>query len=234
MTNSPVPPDRPHIYAFSTKRLVLLSSMVVLLIALGLMLGIRIEREQQARAIVSNVAPAARKISAAPSGLDKKPGKSESPAVASKKAEPAATKPATAKTDSKTAKTAAAKSKRASKPIAAPTAIKKASPKKVKPAPKQVAPSKPAVAKPAAPAPRRGHYAVQVGSSQDKSKAALQIETLKKNEFAAYLETANLGDKGTYYRVMIGPFQTKARAKEAQSSLARDSRFTNSLIRYIP
>ncbi len=215
MTNSPVPPDRPHIYAFSTKRLVLLSSMLMFLIALGLMLGIRIEKSQQTQTAGLSGAPAPKAAVARPgSEAEKENREAASPAVEPTKAKPVP------------------------KPAAVKAAPRKVAPRIVKPTPTPVAPTpvKTVAAKPAKtePAPRRGRYAVQVESSQDKSRAALQVETLKKNGFPAFLEQADLGDKGRYYRVMVGPYQTKTQAKEAQSALARDSRFTNSLIRYIP
>jgi cell division septation protein DedD len=218
MTNSPVPPDRPHIYAFSVKRLVLLASLVVLVIALGLMLGIRIEKYQQTQTAGLRAAPAP-KAAVTKAGSETK---EKSRDAAPPKVEPTKTKAAS----------------KAPAPVKASS--KKAVPKTAKPAPKPVAPApvKAVTAKPAAPktevAPRRARYTVQVESSQDRGKATIQVETLKNNGFSAFLEQADLGDKGRYYRVMVGPYQTKAQAKEAQSALARDSRFTDSLIRYIP
>jgi cell division septation protein DedD len=225
VTNDIVPSDRPHVYAFSTKRLVLMASIVLLLIALSLMLGIRIERYQQTQ----TVAPA-------------------TPAVmygSGAKQEPAALKagvtetPAPAKPDAKSAVSTSVKSQ----PIAPKKAVAPKLAEQAKPAPKpkkKAAAPKPAPEKEAktpAPAPKvapKKHFAVQVQSSQDKAKAALQVDTLKKKGFDAYLEDVQLEGKGTFYRVMVGPFATKAQANEAKTALARDSRFTDSLIRYIP
>ena len=52
MMNKPGQPDKARVYAFGNKRLVLLACMVLLLIALSMMLGIRIERHQQSAALI--------------------------------------------------------------------------------------------------------------------------------------------------------------------------------------
>ena len=209
MTNNPVAPDRPHVYAFSTKRLVLLASIVALLIALGLALGIRIERYQQPQTAGLSRTPDAPEAVSPPAGSAiKKAGD-----AATRKSQP----PASEASGAKPVKP---------KPAPKPRAVEP------KPAKAVTPPTQPKTkAKPAAP---RGHYAVQVESSQDKGKASLQVETLIRNGFSAYIEQVDLEGKGRFYRVMVGPFQTKTKAKEAQGALARDSRFTNSLIRYIP
>lgn len=213
MTNNPVPPDRPHVYAFSTKRLVLLACIVALLIALGLALGIRIERYQQSQtAGLSRPLDAPEAVSPPAGSAIKKAGdaaarKSQPPASEASGVEPVKPKPAPK-----------------------PRAVE---PKPAKTVTPPAQPTKPVAAK-AEPAAPRGHYAVQVESSQDKSKASLQVETLIRNRFSAYIEQVDLEGKGRFYRVMVGPFQTKTQAKEARDALARDSRFTDSLVRYIP
>jgi cell division septation protein DedD len=80
----------------------------------------------------------------------------------------------------------------------------------------------------------RGHYAVQVEASQDKSRAGLQVDLLKKNGYDAYLEPIDLGAKGRFFRVMVGPYGTEAEAKKVRTDLVRDSRFSESYIRYLP
>lgn len=220
MTNNPVPPDRPHVYAFSTKRLVLLACIVALLIALGLALGIRIERYQQSQTAGLSRPPDAPEAVSPPAGSAiKKAGdaaarKSRPPASEASGVEPVKPKPAP-------------------KPRAVEPKPRAVEPKPAKTVTPPAQPTKPVAAK-AEPAAPRGHYAVQVESSQDKSKASLQVETLIRNRFSAYIEQVDLEGKGRFYRVMVGPFQTKTQAKEARDALARDSRFTDSLVRYIP
>jgi septal ring-binding cell division protein DamX len=109
-----------------------------------------------------------------------------------------------------------------------------------KPEPKAAAPApKPAPEKPAPPPAKKEeaptfHYAVQVSSSQDKSMAASYTEVLKGKGFASYVEEVDLGDRGRFFRVMVGPFKTEAEAKKARGQLVADSRFVDSYIRYLP
>ena len=214
MTNDAVPSERPHVYAFSTKRLVLMASIVLLLIALSLMLGIRIERYQHAQAVEPGTRPVT--YDASPKQLTPASAKPDAKAAVST---PAKSPPAPSK------QTVKPKPMEQPKP-AAETIKKKAAPK---PAPK-------VEARTPAPTPKvepKKHFAVQLQSSQDKVKAALQVDTLKKKGFDAYLEDVQIEGKGTFHRVMVGPFATKAQANEAKTALAQDSRFADSLIRYI-
>ena len=48
------------------------------------------------------------------------------------------------------------------------------------------------------------------------------------------IEETQLENRGLYFRVMVGPFRTRAEAVKAQSALAKDSRFAGSYIRYLP
>ena len=120
---------------------------------------------------------------------------------------------------------------------------KTAEPQPAKPVATKPPPPKPRIVKAApkaqaiAPAPQKTdkkHYAIQVESSSNKGRATLQIDVLKKKGFAAFIEEVNIEGKGTYYRVMIGPFLTKAQASDERNSLMKDPKYANSLIRYIP
>jgi cell division septation protein DedD len=202
VTNSIVPPDRPHIYAFTSKRLVILASMVFMLVALSLMLGIRIERYQQssltgAGADIPYAGSFEKVVSEAPKPSDPKPAATPE-AAESQPAKPVVAKPQPAK------------------------------PRIVKATPKAQAVA------PAPPKTDKKHYAIQVESSSDKGRAMLQIDVLNKKGFAAFIEEVDIAGKGTYYRVMIGPFLTKAQASDERISLMKDPKYANSLIRYIP
>ena len=101
------------------------------------------------------------------------------------------------------------------------------------PAAPKTSPKKPVPTRQEKPEPR-GHYAVQVEASQDKSRAGLQVDLLKKNGYDAYLEPIDLGARGRFFRVMVGPYGTEAEAKKVRTGLIRDSRFSESYIRYLP
>jgi len=230
MTNNPVPPGKPYVYAFSTRKLVLLACMVLALIALSLMLGIRIERYQRSADLASvggvgegaPVEPTGSSPKAGPA--DSKPGVAPQKAATKPQAEPAATsdvkdKPVESDSQPKPKPLVSTKAAQAAKSEAKPAV-----------AAKPTRPSAPSVEKTVP----RGHYAVQVESSQDRAKAGLQVELLKKKGFASYLEEIQLENRGLYFRVMVGPFRTRAEAVKAQSALAKDSRFAGSYIRYLP
>ena len=209
MANNPVPRDKPHVYAFSPGRLVLLVCMVLTLMALCLMLGIRIERYQQSGdiAVVESAAGAPAKHVKAVSKPEPVAGSGKT-ASSRKPAAKAATAPGALKTPP-------VKTTQASKPKASEPAKKPVPTRQEKPEP-------------------GGHYAVQVEASQDKSRAGLQVDLLKKNGYDAYLEPIDLGAKGRFFRVMVGPYGTEAEANKVRTDLIRDSRFSESYIRYLP
>ena len=232
MTNNPVPPDKPYVYALSKSRLVLLASMILMLIALGMMLGIRIERQQQAKdaGIGQTAGLPVKKKAALPTGSASKAkkAKSNTTEAAASKEKKSVAKASTA------AKAKAEPAKDQPEPSTAPTQTKQEETSKEPIPTKTVVEAK----EPTAPAPektvRPGHYAVQVESSQDKNKASLQVEILRKKGLKAYVKEVDLEGKGQFYRVMVGPFQTKTQAAEAKDILNKDSRFTDSFVKYIP
>ncbi len=57
-----------------------------------------------------------------------------------------------------------------------------------------------------APAVADGRFVVQVGSFRAEGDARTLQEKLLKKDFAVYIQQADLGDKGTWYRVRVGPF----------------------------
>ncbi len=88
-----------------------------------------------------------------------------------------------------------------SKAVAVPAAPAKTSPAVPAAAPVTVSPS------------TRGDYSIQVLSSKDKAATEKSLERIKAKGHAAYLVTRDLGEKGIWYRVNIGPFETKQQAE---------------------
>ena len=238
MTNKTHPPDKPYVYAFSSAQLVLLVCMVLALMLLSLMLGIRIERYQRTNKIIayerlrqtSKPSPEqAPTLPEAGSGLVQPVKSAPAPLKGSeakttaspKQPEPTPPTPATAK-PVPPPKPVPVKPSPQPKPEAkAALSTPKVEPKKPTPPPEEEPVSK-------------GHYAVQVASSQDKSMAGTQAEILKKKGFESYVEEIDLESKGRFFRVMVGPFQTKTKALEVRGELIKDSRFSDSYIRYLP
>jgi cell division protein FtsN len=96
------------------------------------------------------------------------------------------------------------------------------------PAAAEPAPEKVAAAEPAAPAPvaaSGGAYVVQIMALREEGAAKAAWAALQKKHpailggHALDIEKADLGDKGTYYRVRAAGFETKADAQSACSSL---------------
>lgn len=80
--------------------------------------------------------------------------------------------------------------------------------------------SKPVVSKPAAVA--SGSYIVQVAAVKQRQGAEGLRDRMKKKGYAAFVEAAELGAKGTWYRVYAGPFGSKSDADQAVRSLKAD------------
>lgn len=80
--------------------------------------------------------------------------------------------------------------------------------------------SKPVVSKPAAVA--SGSYLVQVAAVKQRQGAEGLRDRMKKKGYAAFVEAADLGAKGTWYRVYAGPFGNKTDADQAVRSLKAD------------
>lgn len=65
-------------------------------------------------------------------------------------------------------------------------------------------------------------FTVQVWSFQDKNKAELASERLKKQNYPAYIVTQELEKKGIWYRVWVGAFETKEEATKLVKEIRKD------------
>jgi cell division septation protein DedD len=70
-----------------------------------------------------------------------------------------------------------------------------------------------------APAVADGRFVVQVGSFRAEGDAGALRDKLLKKDFAVYIQKADLGDKGTWYRVRVGPFADAESARGAADLL---------------
>ncbi len=131
--------------------------------------------------------------------LKKEPVKKAEPAkpVERKPVEkkPAVKKPATKKSDIKKAEKPAKAA-----PVAAPQ--------------KEPAPVK-KVAEP------ESYYSVHAGSYRKQYVAEREVARLNKMGFPAYVSSTNLSNKGTWYRVKIGKYETRAEAERVRADLKR-------------
>ena len=55
-------------------------------------------------------------------------------------------------------------------------------------------------------------FAIQIASFRRKKKALAFVDSLKKDNYQAYIVAKDLGDKGTWYRVRIGNFSSRSDA----------------------
>ena len=57
-------------------------------------------------------------------------------------------------------------------------------------------------------------FTIQVSSFRDRTKADKIIDTLTQKGYNPYVVSMDLGDKGTWYRIYVGKYDTKAQAEE--------------------
>ena len=105
------------------------------------------------------------------------------------------------------------------KPAAAPAAPKPAA--KPKPAPQQVAAATPQAASAAGPT----KYVVQVGSKKNQTEALASFADMQQKyptllaSYRPIVQKADLGTKGTWYRLRIGPINDKTAASKLCTQL---------------
>jgi cell division septation protein DedD len=234
MSNSSAPSGKPYVYAFSSGQLVLLVCTVLVLMALSLMLGIRIERHQQVAELEAFGTMPTVHTKAVSETVEILPEVEPAPVSPAPMAEePVASAEASTPVPSVGK---AAVPEPAPKP--APTAAKPEAPAPA-PAPKPEPVKQVAAPKPPAPAVEKkeavqGHYAVQITSSQDRAMATYHMQVLKEKNFPAFIQEVDLGSKGTFYRVLVGPYQSEDEARNVQKELQKDSRFAECYVRHLP
>ena len=85
----------------------------------------------------------------------------------------------------------------------------------------EVAPPKPVKEEVAAPVKPPVTYSIHAGSFRKTEFAQKDVNRFSKLGFNAYIERVALGDKGIWYRVKIGLYNTKAQAEAAQKELLK-------------
>ncbi len=67
-----------------------------------------------------------------------------------------------------------------------------------------------------------GRYTLQVVSYRDAEEARVFASALRKRGHAAYVTTSTIEDRGTVWRVRIGPFETKQEAQSYRTTFERE------------
>lgn len=93
---------------------------------------------------------------------------------------------------------------------------------KVKPAPPTPALKTVAVPVPAA----KGAFVVQIASFRSGEEASRLADRLQSYQLATYVESADLGAKGVWYRVLAGPYASREDAERAAGQLHEKERLT--------
>lgn len=66
-----------------------------------------------------------------------------------------------------------------------------------------------------------GSYVVHVSSYQDKENAIFDKVLLERNDFSAFIKTVDLGSKGVWFRVLVGPYSDYNQAKNIANTITR-------------
>jgi cell division septation protein DedD len=83
----------------------------------------------------------------------------------------------------------------------------------------------------AAPAGHEGRYTLQVISYRDPQEAQVFASALRKRGHAAYVTTGTVEDRGTHWRVRIGPFETRQQAQAYRTTFEREEGMNTFIVR---
>jgi len=83
----------------------------------------------------------------------------------------------------------------------------------------------------AAPAGHEGRYTLQVISYSEPQEARIFSSALRKRGHAAYVTTGTVEDRGTHWRVRIGPFDTRQEAQSYRSTFEREEGMNTFIVR---
>jgi len=83
----------------------------------------------------------------------------------------------------------------------------------------------------AAPAGHEGRYTLQVISYREPQEARIFASALRKRGHAAYVTTGTVEDRGTHWRVRIGPFDTRQEAQSYRSTFEREEGMNTFIVR---
>ncbi len=86
------------------------------------------------------------------------------------------------------------------------------------------------------PAPKAGAdaYAVHVASYQSERQAAIEIATLRKRGYVARAVPVDLGAKGVWLRVYVGPYSTAGDAQSVRAALLAFPDYADAAVRRVP
>tara|TARA_B100000745_G_C19939677_1_gene316753 strand:- start:5 stop:589 length:585 start_codon:yes stop_codon:yes gene_type:complete len=65
-------------------------------------------------------------------------------------------------------------------------------------------------------------FTIQISSFRDRGKAEEALSKLQKKDYEGFIQSRNLGAKGTWYRVYVGQFTTKQQADDYLTRVKTD------------
>jgi cell division septation protein DedD len=83
----------------------------------------------------------------------------------------------------------------------------------------------------ASPAGHEGRYTLQVISYRDAQEAQVFASALRKRGHAAYVTTGTVEDRGTHWRVRIGPFETRQEAQGYRTTFEQEEGMNTFIVR---
>jgi len=106
--------------------------------------------------------------------------------------------------------------------------LTKVTPETVTPVEKTVAPVEKTKLPPAD--VKGGKYSIQLSSSTDKNRSRRRVDELKKRGYPAFLEEADLKEKGKWYRVKVGHFASRDDATRYAISMRKKEKISNFVV----
>ena len=83
----------------------------------------------------------------------------------------------------------------------------------------------------AAPAGKEGRYILQVISYESAEEAQIFATALRKRGHGAYVTSGTVEDRGTHWRVRIGPFDTRQEAQQYRTTFERQEGMNTFIVR---
>jgi cell division septation protein DedD len=77
----------------------------------------------------------------------------------------------------------------------------------------------------------KARFTLQLSSFQDKAEAEAFLSTMRSAGFQAYVTEADVGGKGTFYRVRLGSYRSLEAANDAKAEYEKAARKTAQVMR---
>ena len=100
--------------------------------------------------------------------------------------------------------------------------------------PEKSKPIPPETTQPDKPLPRGRYFAIQVGAFRDMENVRELVEAFKKEGLEAYWMPTKGGNRGTFYRVLVGRFANTDEAAEVLKNKQIFKNYPDSFVKAVP